>query len=241
MTPFLSLGPLTLPSYPFLVIIGLWAGMWLAAKAAGRLKIDGDHVYNIGLYSLVGGLLGGRAWYVLSHWESYADVPLQAFSLTLNAVSLPEGAIIGLAIALIYSQKYRLSIPALADALAPGITLALAIGGLGAFLGSQTQGTPTALPWGVVQFGEVRHPAHLYLASAALLILAILWFGRPERRRPGFSFLLFVELYAGSRLLLDPFFAMPVTIGAGLRVVQVAALAVMVLTLAVMARVEKSA
>ncbi len=241
MTPFLSVGPLTLPSYPFLVIIGLWAGMWLAAKDAGRLKVEGDHVYNIGLYSLVGGLLGGRAWYVLAHRESYAGVPLQAFSLTLNAVSLPEGAIIGLAIALIYSKRYRLSIPTLADALAPGITLALAIGGLGAFLGSQTQGTPTALPWGIVQFGETRHPAHLYLVLAALLILAILRAARRKRQRPGFTFLLFAELYAGSRLLLDPFFALPATIGAGFRVVQVAALAVMVLVLAVMARVEKSA
>jgi prolipoprotein diacylglyceryltransferase len=60
MLSHLSIDPVTAPAYPFLALVGLWAGMWLAAKEAQQLGIDGNHVYNIGLYSLLAGLTGGR-------------------------------------------------------------------------------------------------------------------------------------------------------------------------------------
>jgi len=235
MQPFILLGPVTIPSYPFLALIGLWAGMWLAAKEAERLGIAGDHVYNIGLYGVLAALLGGRLGYVATHWDAYVGAPLQALALTANAISIPAVVALALAAMGVYARRHRLSLPHLADAVAPGAALALVIGGVGAFLGSQTLGAPTTVPWGVYQFDVLRHPAHLYQVIATLLILTIL---RPVRRAspwPGFLFLLFVALYAASRLLLDPFFDLPQTIGGGFRAVQVVALAALVTSLAVMA------
>jgi phosphatidylglycerol:prolipoprotein diacylglycerol transferase len=239
MLPHLPLGPLVIPSYPFLALIGLWAGMWLAAREAQRLGIDGDHIYNIGLYSLLAGLLGGRAWYVVTHWEAYASNLTQALALTANAISSLEAVIIALIVALVYAKRHKLPLPELADAIAPGAALALMIGGVGAFLGSQTVGTLTNVPWGVTMFGQVRHPAHLYQVIATLIIFGTIWKIRLRPRWPGFTFLLFVELYAGSRLLLDPFFASPQTFGAGLRTVQVSALIVMVIVLVIIMRLEQ--
>ncbi len=238
MLTHITLGPLTIPSYPFLSLVGLWAGMWLAAKEAERLGIAGDHVYNMGLYGVVAALLGGRLGYVATHWEAYAGAPLQALALTANAISLPAAAVVALAVMGVYARRHRLPLPPLADAIAPGVALALVIGGVGAFLGSQTLGTPTTVPWGVYQFDVLRHPAHLYQVVATLLILSAL---RPVRYAspwPGFLFLLFVALYAASRLLLDPFFDLPQTIGGGFRLVQVVALAVLVVSLAVMGWVD---
>jgi len=239
MLPLISLGPAAIPTYPFLILIGLWAGMWLAAKEAERLTIDGDHIYNIGLYSLLGGLLGGRAWYVITHWEAYQDNLLQALTLTANAIDPLALVIVALILAMIYTQRHHLSLPQVGDAMAPGAALALIIAGIGAFLGSQTQGTLTDLPWGVTLFDQTRHPAHLYQVLATLIILALIWSLRRNPRWPGFIFLLFIELYAGSRLLLDPFFASPQTIGPGLRLVQVSALSVMLIILIVMMRLDQ--
>ncbi|MFQ5576538.1 MAG: prolipoprotein diacylglyceryl transferase family protein, partial [Anaerolineae bacterium] len=141
--------------------------------------------------------------------------------------------------AIVYGLRHRLSPGLLADAVAPGAALALVIGGVGAFLGSQRLGAPTALPWGIEQFDAVRHPAHLYQTLATLLVLAIVWRVRRASHRPGFCFLLFVALYAGTRLLLEPAFAMPVTTGGGFRLVQVSALAATVVALTGMAWLDK--
>ncbi len=234
----ISIGPATIPSYPFLALIAFWAAMWLAAKEAERRGIDGDHLYNIGLYMFVAGLLGGRFWYVLTHWDAYADAPLQALALTANAIAVPEAVMFALIAAIVYCYRSKLNLAAIADVSAIGAALGLAIGGIGAFLGSQTLGTPANILWAVTQFNEPRHPAHLYVAAAALVILAILWWRRSNPRWAGFTFTLFVALYAAARLLLDPFFALPATIGDGYHMVQVSALIALTLALAVMAHKE---
>ena len=239
MLTHIPIGPAVIPAYPFLTLLGLWAGMWLAAREGERLGIDGDHFYNIGLYGFVAGLLGGRGWYVLTHWESYASAPLQALALTANAISAPAAYLTALGVSLFYIRRYQLSLPRIADAAAFGAALGLVVGGIGAFLGSQTLGTLTALPWGVSIFGQTRHPAHLYLVIAVLLIIAILWPMRRKPHWPGFIFLLFVELYAASRLLLDPFFETHQTIGDGFRTVQVLALLIMVVALTAMMQLDQ--
>jgi prolipoprotein diacylglyceryltransferase len=239
MLTHIPIGPAVIPAYPFLTLVGLWAGMWLAAREGERLGLDGDHFYNIGLYGFLAGLLGGRGWYVLTHWESYADAPLQALALTANAISTPAAYLCALGVSLFYIRRYQLSLPLIADTAAFGAALGLVIGGIGAFLGSQTLGTPTTLPWGVSIFGQTRHPAHLYLVTVVLLIMAVLWSIKHRPRWPGFIFLLFVELYAASRLLLDPFFATQQTISGGFRTVQVLALLTMVIALAAMMQVDQ--
>lgn len=238
MLRYISIGPATVPSYPFLVLIAFWMAMWLAAKEAERRKIDGDHLYNIGLYMFVAAIAGGRFWYVLTHWDAYADAPLQAFALTANAIAAPEAVLFALIAAIVYVYRNKLNLGEIADVSAIGAALGLVIGGVGAFLGSQTQGAPAAVPWAITQFGETRHPAHLYVALAGLVIFGILWVWRTKPHPPGFLFLLFVALYAAARLLLDPFFALPATIGDGYRTVQVAALIALVIALAAMARLK---
>ena len=239
MLTHIPIGPVVVPAYPFLVLIGLWAGMWLAAREAERLKIDGDHIYNIGLYGFVAGLLIGRIWYVITHWDAYTGDLTQALSLTANAIDPWAAALAALITGLVYARRHALSLPHLADALAPGAALSLIIGGLGAFLGSQTLGATSDVAWAVPYYGQLRHPTHLYQVGAVLLILLIIWRGRLSPRWPGFVGLLFLTLYAGSRLLVEPFFAAPLTIGAGFSLVQVSALLVMVIILTVMMRLDQ--
>lgn len=234
----INIGPATLPSYQFLALIGIWTAMWFAAKNAAKFNIDGDHLYNIGLYGFISALLGGRFWYVITHWDAYSTEPLQALAITANAIAVPEAILFAIIATIIYCKRNKLSLGKVADAAAPGIALGLVIGGVGAFLGSQMLGTETSLPWGVSLFDAVRHPAHLYVTLAVLVIFAVTLKTQTDNRPAGFSFLQFTALYAAARLLLDPFFALPDTIGAGLRVVQVTSLAALVLIIAVMARLD---
>jgi len=135
--------------------------------------------------------------------------------------------LIGGVVGAIYWSRYRLPVGVTLDAIAPGLTLALAIERLGAFLSGIHYGEPTRLPWGVYLWGEIRHPVQLYEMGALLLILGVLWRRRERSSFEGHSFVLFLALYAGSRLFLEAFrFGAPVMAG-GLRSMQVVGLAVM--------------
>ncbi len=227
MSPYLSLFGFTLQAYPLLLLLAVWAGLWLSARQARLLGLDGDHVYNMGFYALLATLLGARLAYVLGHWSAYRGALLSALSPTTTAFSWPEGIVIGGLVIMIYWLRYRLPVGITLDAIAPGLALALSLERLGAFLDGRNFGEPTTLPWGVTMWGEVRHPVQLYEMAALLVILGILWWRRKRRPFDGYSFVLFVALYAGSRLFLEAFRADAALMSGGLRAVQVAALVVM--------------
>ena len=235
MLPTLLIGPLALPTYPLLLLIAFWGGLWLAARRAGQLDLEKDHIYNAGLYGLLAGLIGARLWFVLSHWENYASDLTQAFSLSASALSTAEGFMIAGLVILIYLQRHKVPLGTFADAAAPGLTLALLIGHIGAFLGGVALGAPSNGWWAVEISGISRHPLQLYEAAASLIILAILFTTAPWRPWPGFHFWHFTALYAAGRLLLEIFRARPYLIGPGYLAVQIVALVVMVVALVVMA------
>lgn len=234
MYPTILIGSVALPTYPFLLLVAYWAGMWLAARRASRLKIDGDHVYNAGLYGLLAGIVGARLWFVLSHWENYAPNIMQAFSLSRSALSAGEGLIIAGIVVLIYLQRNNVPLGTFFDALAPGLALALTIGHVGAFLGGQALGVSTSVPWAIEIAGAARHPIQLYEAAVSLLVLGVLFFVQ-SRPWAGFHFWLLVALYGTGRLILEIFRARPSTVGDGYLAVQIMALAAIVTALAVMA------
>jgi len=235
MFPILSIGSAAIPTYPLFLLVALWAGMWLSATQAKQLGLDGDHIYNAGLYGLLAGVSGARLWFVLAHWDNYAADLSQAFSLSRNALSPGEGLIIAGLVVLIYLQRQQVPLGPFFDALAPGLALAVMIGHVGAFLGGEVLGAPSILPWAIEVAGISRHPIQLYEAGAGLIIWVILYFNRTWRPWPGFQFWLFVTLYSLSRLWLEIFRARPAVIGAGYLVVQLVALVALVVTLSVMA------
>ncbi len=235
MLPTLSIGSLALPTYPLLLLLGLWSGLWLSAGRARQLGLDGDHVYNAGLYGLLAGIFGARLWFVLSHWENYASNMTQAFSLSRSALAGGEGLIIAVLAVLIYLQRNNVPLGSFFDAAAPGLALAFVIGHVGAFLGGESLGLPSDRAWAIQIGGTARHPIQLYEAGVSLIILGLLYLYRHRRPWPGFQFWSFVALYSAGRLALEIFQARPYLIGNGYLAVQIMALAAIVVALSVMA------
>lgn len=232
MLPTLSLGSIAIPTYPLFLLIAFWVGLWLAAWQAGRLGLDGDHVYNAGLLGLVAGIIGARFWFVLSHWENYAPNPLQALSLSRAALSVGEGLIIAGVVVLIYLQRSRVPLGLFGDAVAPGLTLAVAIAQAGAFIAGVELGRETSMPWAVVVGGTARHPVQLYEVLANLVIFGLL-LALKDRPWPGFRFWVFILLYATGRLFLEIFKAQPLRVGDGYLAGQILALSAVLVALAV--------
>lgn len=207
------LGPFPLRAYALGIIIGALVAIWVGERRfqarGGRAGVIGD----IAIWAIPFGIIGARIYHVITDPELYfgagrnfADV----FLIWKGGLGI-WGAIAGGALgAYIACRRYGVSFSAVADALAPGLLIAQAIGRLGNYFNQELFGRPTDLPWGLEIAREHRpagyleyatfHPTFLYemlwnLAAAALIIVI----DRKYKLTGGRAFALYVMLYTLGR------------------------------------------
>lgn len=188
----IQLGPITLHSYGVLVATGILLALWLARRQAPRMGLDPDQVWNLGIYMVLGGLVGAKLWYILENVGYYADNPRALFSMdTLQAAGVWYGGLLSaLLVLVIYVRRAKMSFLALSDTFAAPLALGHGIGRLGCFSAGCCWGKPTTLAWGVTftseyaaetvgtPLGVALHPTQLYEATTELLAFAfLLWLG----------------------------------------------------------------
>jgi phosphatidylglycerol:prolipoprotein diacylglycerol transferase len=225
MLPILQIGPLAIPTYPLALLLAVWAGLAVAARAARRMGLDGDHIYNAGLYGLVAGLVAARLGHVVTYWSAYRAQLLEIFGFNTRAFLLWPGVIAALAVAGWYVYRHRLSLAKVLDAFAPGVLVGIAIADVGALLAGLVPGAPANLPWAVDLWGVARHPSQVYEALAALAVAGLVLRMIAQGSRPGAAALVALCGYGLGRWLLEPFRAESATILGGLRLAQVFGLA----------------
>ncbi len=202
MFPTISIGPLTLQAPGLILLLSLYAGLWLAEKKAPRFGLSPDLPYNLAGSMLIGGLLGGRLIYAFQYAAIFLSAPASLLSLNLSLMSWPGAALTALGIFLVYTQKKGISPWRALDALTP----ALAVTAVGAALAALAAGTyfgaPTDLPWGLFLWGAKRHPTQIYALLAALGALAFVLRQLESEAPEGSLFLRFAALSAGWLLLV---------------------------------------
>ena len=239
MVPSISIGPASLPTYPLLLLLGYFLGLWFAAKVAARRGLDPDHIYNMGFYAVIAGILVGRLGHVILYFPAYVADPLSILSPNMNAIQPWFAAAAALAVAIWYQRKYQIPIPGMLDALAGGALVLLAARALAEGLNGIHFGDPTMAPWAIYQWNVARHPVQYYELVGVLAMLAGFW-ALLRRLRPGFAALFAVAGYAGVRLLVDAFRAEAITVGDGYRVGQIIAWIVLLLALLAFYQAAKS-
>ena len=233
MFPTVQVGPLALPTGPLVVLLSFLLALEAAHRAATRLGLNGDAVYNLGYLAVVAGLVGARLGFVIENWAVFGDDLAAVFALTADGLSPLTGLAAGLIAAYAYAQRKGLANRRLLDALAVGLAVVAAGLALADLANGNSYGSATTLPWAVTQWGAARHPVAGYHLLAALAIGVVL--AKSSRPFDGARFGLFVALYAASRLFLEAFHGDSATI-AGVRIVQVESLAVLVITLVLLRR-----
>jgi prolipoprotein diacylglyceryltransferase len=120
-------------------------------------------------------------------------------------------------------EKRRLGIRArTGDLFAIPLTIGIAIGRIGCFLGGiddHTAGTPSHLPW-AIDFGDgiPRHPTQLYEIVFLMVLAAVLWRFRSLRLANGDLYRIFLFAYLVWRIAID--FLKPEPVFAGLSSIQ---------------------
>jgi phosphatidylglycerol:prolipoprotein diacylglycerol transferase len=230
MLTTLRLGPLALPTFPLLIIFGLYAGLWLAARAATRRGLNPDHLYNAGFSAALVALIAGRLGHVIRFFPAYLTDPISVLSPNLAAFEPLAASAAAIVLFAWYVRRYRLPVLPVVDALAVGSLLFLAVHALAEGLNGRNFGQPSLLPWTIPQWDVYRHPVQFYEILGILGVISLLW-AVHDRLRSGQAVLLAAAGYAAVRLLVDAFRDQPVTIGDGLRLTQVLAWLVLVLAL----------
>lgn len=229
MMPVLHLGPLNIAAAPLALLVAFFVLQDVGDRAGKRLHLREGAVSSALLWGIGIGLVSARLGYVLRYLEAYANEPLQIFAVNTGTLDLTSGFIGGVLAGLMYIQRKQIDARTFADALAPGLVLALAILSLGNLLSGDAYGAIARnLPWAIALWGETRHPVQAYEMFAYAAIFAWLWWRAP-RPFPGATFLFALGACALVRLLLEPLRGDSMLWTQGIRAAQVIALGVLVI------------
>ncbi|MBM3459117.1 MAG: prolipoprotein diacylglyceryl transferase [Armatimonadetes bacterium] len=203
----IQIGPLTLYSFGFMVVLGFMSGIYLAARLARRRGLPGEALFDSAMVILVASILGARLLFVALHWKHYAGRLQDVGAVWQGGMSFHGGVGAGILTGILCMRLRKLPALALADAAAPGLALGYAIGRIGCLLNGCCFGSPTSLPWGMPfpegTAGVHYHPAQVYAAVVNLGLTGLLiWtYGRPHR--VGQNLMLFVGLYSLYRFWIE--------------------------------------
>ena len=151
----LDLGFLQLRYYGLMYALALFTCLYLAKKdlKSSRYKLKENQLESIILFSFFGGVLGGRAYYVLFNAKYYfADsVPwYEPFAIWHGGLAIHGGILGGIFAAWLICKKYNFNFLSVTDLVAPYILLGQAFGRFGNFMNGDAHGIPTDVAWGII-------------------------------------------------------------------------------------------
>jgi prolipoprotein diacylglyceryl transferase len=219
-----QLGPLPIRAYALCIVAGIVAACVIAERRwVARGGKPGD-VLDIATWAVPFGIVGGRLYHVITTPEPYfgkGGDPLRAFAIWEGGLGIWGAIALGGVGAWIACRRKGIPLPAFADALAPGLLVAQAIGRLGNWFNNELYGGPTSLPWGLTIHSwsggravvgpdghplvlGTFHPTFLYellwnLAAAAFVV----WADRRFRLSHGRAFALYVAAYCAGRVWIE--------------------------------------
>ena len=202
------LGPVAIRSYGTLLMVGFIAGILLSSREAKRLRLSTELAVDLGLWALVGSIIGARLLFLALNWADFSAHPIEALYLwEVGGLSFHGGLAGGVLAGLLLAWRRRISFWTLADMATPGLALGYGITRFGCFLRGCCHGGPTSLPWGVrfplyadsSLLTEPSHPTQIYAAIGSFIILAVLLWVRSRLPVRGQLFLLYLALYSAVR------------------------------------------
>ncbi|CAB5069121.1 unannotated protein [freshwater metagenome] len=211
----LVLGPLHFRMYGLCIALGVLASVTLARHRWAARGGDPEDITTVALVAVPAGLIGARLYHVITDWpDLYSDGRWwpNAFLVWKGGLGIPGGVLLGALAAIFMARRMKMDWKLMADAAAPALPIAQAIGRLGNYFNQELYGRPTGLPWGLqVENPPLRypvetlfHPTFLYeglwnLALAGLIV----FLGRKLVLKPGRWFAVYILGYGIGRLWVE--------------------------------------
>ncbi|MGW3548366.1 prolipoprotein diacylglyceryl transferase [Janibacter hoylei] len=222
----IELGPLTLHAYALCILAGIAAAIWIGDRRMRDRGGEPGLVLDVAMWAVPFGIVGGRLYHVITTPQPYfgdGGHPADALKIWQGGLGIWGAIALGALGAWLGLRKEGVGFLTFADAVAPGVLVAQAIGRWGNWFNNEIHGEETDLPWAleihrwdssagravVDAAGEpvvlgTFHPTFLY-ESLFLLALAILLLVVDRRRRlaPGQVLGLYVAGYPVGRIIIE--------------------------------------
>ncbi|GAB3752724.1 prolipoprotein diacylglyceryl transferase [Yimella radicis] len=225
-TGVLWLGPIPLRGYALCILAGIVAAIWICGRRLRDRGYESDHALNVAWWAVPFGIVGGRIYHVITSPQAYfgeGGKPLDAFKIWQGGLGIWGAIALGALGAWIGCRKYNVNFWDYADAAAPGVILAQAMGRWGNWFNNELFGEKTDVPWAlkIYQWDESAghavkdaagdpvvlgyfHPTFLYESLWCLVVAAIIVFvDRKRGLARGRSFALYVMLYPVGRIVFE--------------------------------------
>ena len=207
----IHLGPLRLNAYGLMIAIGVIAAVRIAGRRAENKGVGTtEDISSIAMWAVPAGVLGGRAYHVLTDYERFQGQWFDAVKIWQGGLGIWGGVAAGVAVGWWCARRRGLDAWWIISCAAPAIAIAQAIGRWGNWFNQELFGQPTTLPWALKVSGNIAekagytagttfHPTFLY-ESVGCLVLAWLLIRLEGRIAPA-SGRLFAWYVAGYTVL----------------------------------------
>ena len=206
-------GRFFLPTYGFLVSLGVLVGLWISVRNSERLGIDGEKAWNLGILVVLCGIIGSKVLYVINEGMSFREI----FSIsTLQAGGVFSGGLIAAFIAAAwYVRRHHMPALGTCDAFSPGLALGHAIGRIGCFAAGCCYGKETHHWWAVTftnplaaqitgtPLNKPLEPTQLFESAVELANFFLLMWLLKRRKFDGQVFGAFMFIYGTARFFLE--------------------------------------
>lgn len=227
-----QIGPLSIHVYSLTMVLAIIVALIWSSRRVVAAGGDLDAFESIGLVAVVCGVVGARAYHVITEHARYFGPgmnPWDIFKVWNGGLGI-IGAIAGGAIGLWAMCRWKgISTADVMDCIAPTLFIAQAIGRVGNYFNQEAFGKPTTLPWalevdaayrpsGFAQYATF-HPTFLYEGIWNIIgCLVLLWIIRRFAWQHGKAITFYVLWYAFGRFFIELIRIDPVSTIFGVRI-----------------------
>ena len=227
---FPLLGGEAITSFGVFMLFAFLTGGYVIRAGMRRIGEDPDKAWDLVFMGVIGGIAGAKLYYILLNYERLTTDP-GALILSRGGLVWYGGFLLATALVVWEIRRQKMSLPKMADIIAPALALAYAVGRMGCFLVGDDWGRPTdswlgiAFPRGtpatsvinierlgiavdpelIEKYGQIVpvHPTQLYEVGLSTLIFFFLWKIRGDARASGWIFMLWLVLAGAERFAVE--------------------------------------
>src|SRR6516225_4061296 len=206
------IGPLYIHFYGLMYVVGITLAIIITRRRWRAVGGNVSLVTDVATWAVPAGIIGGRIYFdITTPFDITPHTWYGPLAVWNGGLGIWGGVLGGAAVGIWRVHRAGADWRLMADAVAPALLVAQAIGRVGNYFNQELFGKPTSLPWGLQIAPQFRpphyaqyatfQPTFLYeiiwdLALAAFLV----WLGNHRRIRPPGLFALYVAGYSGFRI-----------------------------------------
>jgi prolipoprotein diacylglyceryl transferase len=146
------IGPFPIRAYAMFILVGIVVALWITQRRLAQRGGNPAKALDVAVWAVPFGIVGGRLYHVISSWQLYFAAgghPLDALKIWNGGLGIWGAVALGSVGAWIGCRRGGVRFLDFADAAAPGVVLAQAIGRWGNYFNNELYGARTSLPWGL--------------------------------------------------------------------------------------------